>query len=210
MNYQLHYDRLISRARNRTLSGYSERHHVEPSCLGGADVPANVVYLTPEEHYVAHQLLVKLYPGNILIAHAAVMVSGQRRGVRPPGFKNKVFGWLRRRKAAAMTGVKRPEHAAKLRGRKHSPETIAKMKIAQLGRKRSAAAIAAMSAAALNRSPEVRANMAKAQLGKKLTPEHRALLSEIQKEVFKTPKRRASHKEGQKRRWSNWRIEQQK
>lgn len=30
MDYQSHYDRLITRARTRVLSGYSERHHVVP------------------------------------------------------------------------------------------------------------------------------------------------------------------------------------
>jgi hypothetical protein len=30
--------------------------------MDGSDLVSNLVYLTPEEHYVAHQLLVKMYP----------------------------------------------------------------------------------------------------------------------------------------------------
>lgn len=62
MNYVAQYLKLIERARNRILDGYKERHRVKPRCLGGDDVQENLVYLTPEEHYVAHQLLVKIYP----------------------------------------------------------------------------------------------------------------------------------------------------
>ena len=62
MNYSAHYDRLIARARSQTLVGYHEQHHVVPKCMGGGNELANLVNLTAEEHYVAHQLLVKMYP----------------------------------------------------------------------------------------------------------------------------------------------------
>ena len=62
MNYRRHYDRLIERARNRVLSGYVERHHVLPRCMGGGNESSNLVQLTAEEHYVAHQLLHKMHP----------------------------------------------------------------------------------------------------------------------------------------------------
>jgi hypothetical protein len=61
LNYRAHYDRLIDRARNRASPACRERHHVIPKCMGGDNSPANIVALTPEEHYVAHQLLVKMY-----------------------------------------------------------------------------------------------------------------------------------------------------
>lgn len=59
----MHYDRLIERARIRKLEGYVEKHHILPKCIGGSNDKTNIVSLTPEEHYVAHQLLVKIYPG---------------------------------------------------------------------------------------------------------------------------------------------------
>ena len=71
MNYRQHYTNLISRARNRVLEIYTESHHIIPRCLGGTDDPLNLVDLTPEEHYVAHQLLVKMYPSNRSLIFAA-------------------------------------------------------------------------------------------------------------------------------------------
>lgn len=62
MNYQKHYELLIERAKSRTLAGYFERHHIIPKCMGGSDEPENIANLAPEEHFVAHQLLVKIYP----------------------------------------------------------------------------------------------------------------------------------------------------
>lgn len=64
MNYKKHYDLPITRGKNRMLEGYVERHHIIPRCMGGTDDLENLVDLTPEEHYVAHQLLVKMNPTN--------------------------------------------------------------------------------------------------------------------------------------------------
>lgn len=64
MNYSKHYDNLISRAKARVLDGYKERHHVVPKCMGGDNSPKNLVDLTPEEHFLAHQLLVRMHPEN--------------------------------------------------------------------------------------------------------------------------------------------------
>lgn len=71
---------------------------------------------------------------------------------------------------------------APMRGKKHSPETRAKMRAARLGKKMSPEARAKMSAAGLGRkrppfSLETRAKMRAANLGKKLSPEHCAKLS---------------------------------
>jgi 5-methylcytosine-specific restriction endonuclease McrA len=61
MNYKKIYERIIDRARSRDLLSYKERHHIIPRCLGGSDDISNLVDLTPEEHYVCHQLLVKIH-----------------------------------------------------------------------------------------------------------------------------------------------------
>ena len=37
MNYAAHYERLVKRARSRSLVGYRERHHVVPKCMGGGE-----------------------------------------------------------------------------------------------------------------------------------------------------------------------------
>lgn len=60
MNYARVYETLCSRACTRTLTGYSERHHVVPKSLGGLDEFSNIVHLTAREHFIAHWLLVKM------------------------------------------------------------------------------------------------------------------------------------------------------
>jgi len=100
MNYQRIYDRIISRAKERKLDElvYRERHHIIPRCMNGTDDEDNLVDLTPEEHYVCHQLLVKVYPDNKKLKQAVLMMSGkgspwrERRGVK----RNKLYGWLKR------------------------------------------------------------------------------------------------------------------
>jgi len=87
MDYQNHYDRLIERAKNRKLDCFTEGH------LGGPDVPENIVQLTPEEHHVAHQLLVKLHPGHTGLLYAAYLMTIGNDGRKG----NKWYGWLKRR-----------------------------------------------------------------------------------------------------------------
>lgn len=100
MNYQKIYNALISRGQNRILEGYSERHHIVPRCLGGLDDPSNLVCLTPEEHYLAHQLLVKIYPGNRGLIRAVHMMTIDSTFTRR---NNKSFGWVRRQNAIIMS-----------------------------------------------------------------------------------------------------------
>ena len=56
------------------LTGYYEKHHIIPKCLGGLDEDSNYVLLTYQEHVRAHYLLANLYPGNEKIAYAYYMI----------------------------------------------------------------------------------------------------------------------------------------
>ncbi len=105
MNYQQIYQRLIDRARIRDLEGYKEIHHILPRCLGGTNAEENLVALTPEEHYVAHQLLVKIYPEYTSLVHALMkMTVSSYKNIR----NNKRYGWVRRRYVASVSGTKNP------------------------------------------------------------------------------------------------------
>lgn len=95
MNYLKHYNALIQRGQSRVLTTHKEIHHIIPRCLGGSDDQTNLVKLTPEEHYIAHQLLVKIYPNDPRLVHAAMMMCAKRKG-------NKVYGWLRKRLSDAQ------------------------------------------------------------------------------------------------------------
>jgi hypothetical protein len=97
MNYKLVYERLVKRGQERSIiEGYKEVHHIIPKCIGGNDSVDNLVVLTPEEHYVAHQLLVKIYPGNIRLVRACDVMSKDTK-VNKYWRRNKMYGWLRRR-----------------------------------------------------------------------------------------------------------------
>lgn len=67
MNYQKLYDSVIERARCRglvkkTVSFYTEGHHIVPKSLGGTDKKENRVLLSAREHFLCHYVLTKLYP----------------------------------------------------------------------------------------------------------------------------------------------------
>jgi hypothetical protein len=62
MNYKKIYERIIENAKNRTVLGYSEKHHIIPKCMGGDNKKTNIVRLTAKEHYVCHKILCEIYP----------------------------------------------------------------------------------------------------------------------------------------------------
>lgn len=108
MDYQYHYNKLIIRAKERAstrkqanvLFGYSEAHHIIPRCMSGTNEKENLAYLTPEEHYLAHQLLVKIFPNvyGLAIAARQMTISNQKQKRN-----NKLYGWLRRKHSVAMS-----------------------------------------------------------------------------------------------------------
>lgn len=102
MNYIKIYKTLISRGLQRTIikTDYYEKHHIVPRCQGGNDEPTNIVWLYPEEHYLAHQLLVKMYPKDYGLTSAAIMMTSHPNGKR---VNNKLYGWLRRKHSIEMS-----------------------------------------------------------------------------------------------------------
>jgi sRNA-binding carbon storage regulator CsrA len=76
MDYKRIHDLIIERAKNRTLEGYSEKHHIIPKCLGGDNSKDNLVKLTAREHFIIHKLLCEIYPNESKLHWAAFMMSG--------------------------------------------------------------------------------------------------------------------------------------
>ena len=142
-------------------TGYVEKHHILPRCLGGLDNIENLVELYPEEHYLAHLLLCKIYPRNQKLLYAAMnMTTGAmiNNGKR----NNKAYGWLRRQYVESMSGDNNParrdpnlqKEAAKKRvGQTRTEETKARMSVAQKGRILSEEHKAKLSMAATTRPP---------------------------------------------------------
>lgn len=126
MNYKKHYDLLITRGKNRMLEGYVEKHHIVPRCMGGTDEKENLVQLTPEEHFLAHQLLIKMYPTVTGLASATQLMTIHQTEHRT---NNKLFGWIRRKCASdSSTQMKKwyeeNEHPKGFLGRKHNSDNI--------------------------------------------------------------------------------------
>lgn len=212
MDYQAHYDRLICRARGRVLVDYKERHHVVPRCMGGVDHPSNLVDLTAEEHYVAHQLLIRIYPNIKKLATAASMMARRCTG-------NKAYGWLRRRVSEAKRGNKhnlgrvvsaetRAKIGAAHLGNKHnagkrlSAETRAKISAALAGKKKSPSHVEKLRAARAAKNPATppveKSPRVPPQLGKPRTPEERLKISLAMKGRKKSPETRARMSEAQR------------
>ena len=57
---------------------------------GQQDDKSNLVELTPEEHYVAHQLLVKMYPDIDNLVYAANKMTVTSKNTKR---NNKRYGW---------------------------------------------------------------------------------------------------------------------
>lgn len=129
MDYQKHYYTMMERAKSRLLEGYVERHHIIPKCLGGSNDLDNLVQLTPEEHYVAHQLLIKMYPGNHKLVFAAKMMTvNQPRGKRTT---RKMYGWIRRKwiESASVAPRKPRKKETKPRNRVYVVSEAQKQKV---------------------------------------------------------------------------------
>lgn len=162
MNYRRIYDSLIIRGLNRPRENgvYYERHHILPRCMGGGNNKENLVYLTAREHFVVHQLLVKIYPKVHELVFAVHMMTVDNGGGR---INNREYDWLKTRYSKATSDKfkgrkvseetrKRMSEAAKLRmnrpeekervsrqntGRKHTEESKMKIGLSSKSRKRS-------------------------------------------------------------------------
>lgn len=137
--YTIWYDSLINRAKNRTIYGYIEKHHITPRSLGGTDDNDNLVKLTPKEHFVCHLLLTKMTIGNARykMNFALHMLSNANNigdGRYIPS--SRMYDLSRRLYKEALdnywTDEKRKEHADKIRptviGRKLKKSSKEKLK----------------------------------------------------------------------------------
>lgn len=126
MDYSYHYKKLCERAKNRTLDCYTEKHHVIPCCMGGTDDSENLVELTPEEHYVAHQLLVKIYPDHKGLIWAALMMTGHSTSNNRNN--NKSYGWLKRKWQRTSKQRRGKKNGSYGRSWYYNPETLDNIK----------------------------------------------------------------------------------
>lgn len=105
MDYTQIYNRLVARAVDRnwkksTAPCYVEFHHIVPKCLGGLDDKNNFACLTAREHFLAHLLLVKIFPQESKLIFAANMLTRNHSKHR---IHNRDYQWLKEARSKMMS-----------------------------------------------------------------------------------------------------------
>jgi hypothetical protein len=133
------YNSIINKAKLRTIDGYTEKHHIIPSSLGGDNSKENIVSLTAREHFVCHLLLTKMTTGNArykmnFALHMLSNVKNIGEGRHVPS--SRLYEYAKKCFKESLnqywTTEQRALHSEKTRpstiGRKHRPESIEKMR----------------------------------------------------------------------------------
>jgi len=116
MNYSKIYYDIIDRARSESRSkkqGYFESHHIQPRSIKGSNTKENLVLLTAKEHYLAHMLLVEMYPRGsyewrkmIYAASMFLAINSKHERYRPSA---RFYSQIREELSKIKTGVPRTE-----------------------------------------------------------------------------------------------------
>ena len=141
MNYQKIYESIITKAENRSLEDYKEKHHIIPKCLGGVNDKKNIAILTAKEHFICHRLLVEIYPTNNKLRFALWAMTTLRGKYLKRRYKpsarvyerlkkefSKRNSWRKGKTWEELYGVERAEQrkkaqSLKFKGYKHPPRT---------------------------------------------------------------------------------------
>jgi len=190
--YRNIYIRLIVRCQNMTdeeLSGYNEKHHIIPKCLGGSNDRENLVVMPVRYHIVAHMVLAKAFP-EIRSLQIAVLCmfslgNGERKSKIERYYSSRQVGEIRSETVKNISGENSPnfgiirseEFKEKVRqanlGKKASDETKKKMSEARKGEKNANFG--------KHLSEEAKEKISKKNKGRKLTEDQLKTWSECKK-----------------------------
>ena len=152
--YRRIYFTLCERALSRILPGYTEDHHIIPTCLGGANNPPNIIRLTAREHYIAHLCLVRCTEGIAKRKMALAVLAFKRMNkcqqieYQTIRFTSRTFQRLREFVAAEQSKEwKGDRRFAYWTGKHMTPESNRKRSLALQGRKHSAEHVSNQAAA---------------------------------------------------------------
>jgi hypothetical protein len=137
MNYERIYSQIVDRAKNRVLESYTEKHHILPRCMNGSDDRDNLVNLTAREHFICHQLLVRIYPENPKLKFALwamCNMKSKRQDRYTPSSriyeraKNEVVKLIsEKKKGTKVSDEQKRKTSETLKGRKRPTEVISKI-----------------------------------------------------------------------------------
>lgn len=133
--YRNWYEKLVEKATTRTFpeNVYSEVHHIIPRSLGGNNESTNVVRLYPREHYIAHLLLwkmkmtPKMHNKMTMALHVMVNGSGNVKQNRSYLVPSRIYESSRKAYSKLLSEERKGEGNS-FYGKKHTPETIEKIK----------------------------------------------------------------------------------
>lgn len=124
MDYKRVHDLIIKRARNRSIEGYTERHHIMPKCMGGSDNMENLVRLTAKEHFLIHRLLTLIYPDNSCLSYAYWAMCGLLHNqYRKYRYIPSSRAYNEARRQASEANKKRLSEFNPWKGKKHSEKS---------------------------------------------------------------------------------------
>jgi hypothetical protein len=133
--YKLWHDKIIAKAKNRTLEGYKEVHHIIPKSCGGSNDKDNLIALTAREHYIIHMLLpfcvTKEYKFKMIkgFLYMNVKTKSQKRFYK---INSRMYQKFRIEYGILNKGYKHTEETKmKMKGRILSNETKEKIKYAR-------------------------------------------------------------------------------
>jgi hypothetical protein len=145
--YSTWYYNIINNSKNRLLTGYKEKHHIIPRCLGGKDTKDNLAILTAREHFIVHLLLCKFTTGQIKMkmAYAFHAMCTFKNAERYNKVNSRLVEKIRSnfkfteehklKMSKAQIGNKKAIGNKNNLGRKFSKETRLKMSKARIGNK---------------------------------------------------------------------------
>jgi len=136
MNYKKIYDNLVFKAKSANRKKlkrddlnyiYYEQHHIIPKCLGGLNNKENLVLFTAKEHFVAHKLLVEIYPNNEKIFHAINLMVHRKRFGRIYKVSANEYERIKSQQSKLMSD-RNASGAMGMKDKFHSEETKARLK----------------------------------------------------------------------------------
>jgi len=132
--YFKYYYNIINRAKSRTISGYTETHHIIPRSMGGLNNKENLVDLTAKEHFICHLLLTKITVGkNKRSMIFALNALSNLNNLYQNRYKSRLYENSKKifanEQSMAMSGSGNPMY-----GKIHSLESRQRMSDAHLGK----------------------------------------------------------------------------
>lgn len=126
--YKRWYNRIIEKYAD--VGNIFETHHIQPKSMGGSDDEENLVKVSPRVHFILHQLLYRMTTGeDKRKMYYAVLLMGHSRKI-----KTGAHYQLLREQQGVLQSKRMKNKTPWNKGKKHSPETIQKLKETRKGK----------------------------------------------------------------------------